>query len=102
MEKRLKGGILLSVLLLFSLFSVSFYHELKNVQDTIFYVKEVQKSAKRQMMFDMAKTHDVKTGELHFEAGFVKIERNNFITTYHVKLNEDDYAVTYEKRDVAK
>ena len=93
-KKKLKAGILLSVLLLFSLFSIVFYNQLTSLQSMIAYCKEMDKSAKRLAMFDLAKKNQ-EEADLFFQDGEVKISKQGDKICYQVILNEDQLEVLY-------
>jgi len=98
MKKKLKGGILLSVLFLFSLFSLVFYNQLRSFRAMVVYTQEVEKSAKRQAMFALAKSYENEEREWIFQDGKVIVSKQDDIFSYEVFLNEDNYSVTYHKR----
>ncbi|SKA15049.1 hypothetical protein SAMN02745116_02592 [Pilibacter termitis] len=77
-KKRVKGGILLSVLCLFSLFFVLLAFQVKNVSQTIEFVRAMEEGEKINCMVEVAREkfrNGNSSKQLFFDVGEVSASR---------------------------
>jgi len=79
---------------------VVFYNQLASVQSMVHYNQEMEKSALRQMMFDVARTYTVEEREFSFQEGLVKVikDAQENVFRYEISLFEDDNLVVFYYR----